>query len=684
MSDKKNKKSEKDKLLAIDSSIDSTLFIIKRFIYNFWHISFIILSRYNTYGLKRFIVEFLSECLTIGTVGLLILAILGTSILQLTKTDWRNKNNFSVTFLDRYNNIIGQRGIMNSQSVPIDKMPPYLIKAVLATEDRRFYSHIGLDFWGLTRALTQNMHKNGVVQGGSTLTQQLAKNLFLNNKRTLPRKIKEAFLALWLEANYSKKQILQMYLDNAYLGGGNFGINAASEFYFGKNVRQINLAEAAILAGLFKAPSKYAPHIHPQASRERTNVVLDNLVNSGLMNESEVAQARQHPAPIIGLQNQTQPDYFLDYAYEEIKKLDIKFPSNRVIVQTTLDSNIQQIAENAVKTALDNSGKSYNVSQASVVVLANNGGLRAMVGGRDYGESSFNRATRGERQVGSTFKPYVYAMALERGLTPQSIVLDAPINWGGWTPHNNNNRYLGPITLETALTYSINTVAVRLGYEVLHRNIMPIYNFVKSIGIDGTILKHKTMVLGTSNMTTLDQATGFNVFANGGMAGNRHIFLKISTPQGKVLWQYTNSNMYRVLSSRSSAYLNQMMTQVVEKGSGHRAYIPGLAIAGKTGTTQNFKDAWFVGFSGNFTTAIWMGNDDDKPTNRLFGGILPAMIFHQIMEAAHKTVKLQPLYGFKFSDVPNLELEDQFNSMGILSPNSTSILHNMLKAFDND
>lgn len=682
MPDPKDKKPKN--LLDIDAKIDTALFKIKNFIARFWSINLIILHRYNVAGFKAFIVEFLSESLTIGAIGLTILAMLGTSILQITKTDWHNKHSFSVTFLDRYNNVIGQRGIMNSQSVPIEQMPSYVIKAVLATEDRRFYSHFGLDFWGLARAFTQNMYSNSVVQGGSTLTQQLAKNMFLTNKRTLPRKIKEAFLALWLEANYNKKQILQMYLDNAYLGGGNFGINAACEFYFGKPVQQITLAEAAILAGLFKAPSKFAPHIHPEASRARTNVVLDNLVNSGLMNESEVEQARQHPAHIIGKDRQTAPNYFLDYAYEEIKKLGINFPVNHVIVQTTLDKHIQQIAEDTVKTTLDNYGKQYDVSQAALVVLANNGALRAMIGGRDYDESSFNRATKGERQVGSSFKPYVYAMALERGLTPQSIVLDAPINWGGWAPHNNNNRYIGHITLETALTYSINTVAVRLAYEVLHRDIMPIYNFVKSIGIEGNILKHKTMVLGTSNMTPLDQATGFNVFANGGMTGNRHLFLKVSTASGKILWQYKAQPMRRVLSARSSAYLNQMMTQVVEKGSGHRAAIPGLAIAGKTGTTQAFRDAWFVGFSGNFTTAVWMGNDNDKSTNRLFGGILPAMIFHQIMLEAHKTVKLQPLYGFKFSNTPNLQLEDQFSSVGILSPASTNILHNMVKAFNHD
>lgn len=673
---------KKNKFLKLDARIDTALYSFKSFILNIWNISYITLSSYNSYGMKRFILEFLSEGLTIAMFGFVALAMLGTSILQITKTDWHDKNNFSVTFLDRYNKVIGQRGLMNSQSVPVEQMPPYVIKAVLSTEDRRFYSHIGLDFWGLARALTQNVHNNGVVQGGSTLTQQLAKNMFLNNKRTLPRKIKEAFLALWLETNYTKKQILQMYLDNVYLGGGNFGINAASEFYFGKNIRQVNLAEAAVLAGLFKAPSKYAPHVHPQASRERTNIVLDNLVNSGLMNESEVIDAKQHPAIIVASKKQTRPDYFLDYAYDELKKLNIKFPVHHVIVQTTLDSQIQNVAQNEVTEVLEESGKNYDVSQAALVVLANNGGLRAMIGGKDYDESSFNRAVNGERQVGSSFKPYVYAMALEQGLTPQSIVVDAPINWGGWAPHNNNNRYIGAITLETALTYSINTVAVRLAYEVLHRNIMPIYNLVKSMGLGGIILKHKTMVLGTSSMTTLDQATGFNVLANGGIAGNRHIFLKVSTPSGKILWQYHPANMHRVLSSRSTAYLNQMMTQVVERGSGRRAAIPGLAIAGKTGTTQAFRDAWFVGFSGNFATAVWMGNDNDKPTKRLFGGILPAIIFHKIMEAAHKTVKLQPLFGFKFSQVPNLSLEDKFSTMGVLSPDSTIILHKMIKVFE--
>lgn len=684
-SDGKNPR-RKDKLLAIDSYINNSLYTIKSWLSQLWGIALIVFDRYRIYGFKKFFIDVSSELLNLGTLGITIFSLIGSATLFITNSDWHNKDNLSVTFLDRYNNVIGQRGSMSAQSVPLNEMPPYVIKAVLATEDRRFFSHRGLDFWGLGRALTQNVEKGGVVQGGSTLTQQLAKNMFLSNERTLARKVKEAFLAIWLEANYSKKQILQMYLDNAYMGGGNFGIAAASKFYFNKDIRKVTLAEAAMLAGLFKAPSKFAPHIHPLAAQERANVVLNNLVESGFMNESEVAEARRHPAVTSATESQQSPDYFLDYAYEEVKKLNIKFPTQHIIVQTTLDSKIQTIAQQTVKRYLQYYGNGYHVSQAAVVVLANNGSLRAMVGGKDYDESHFNRATHGERQVGSSFKPYVYALALNQGLTPDSIVLDEPINWGGWEPHNDNNRYLGRVNLTTALAYSLNTVAVRLAHDVLHGDTTAIYNFVKSMGIEGNILKHKTMVLGTSNMTALDQATGYNVFANGGMAGNRHIFLRINTSDGKLIWSYSPQKMYRVLSAQSTAYLNQMMTQVVEKGSGRRAVIAGINVAGKTGTTQSFRDAWFVGYTGNFTTAVWMGNDNYRPTNRLFGGILPAMIFRSIMQEAQKTVMPAQLYGVSAPSMRpnNLQSNASYSDLGILSPTSTNVIRNIAKELAND
>ncbi|WJW80172.1 PBP1A family penicillin-binding protein [Bartonella sp. TP] len=687
---KKFKSPGSDKLIAIDSLIDDSLFKIKNSTAVAWGILLNTIERYRLTGFLRAVIEITDEALTFLLIFTALFTILATSILQITKTDWYNKDHLSVTFLDRYNKLLGSRGTVQSQNVAIDQMPPYVVKAVLATEDRRFFYHYGIDLYGLSRALSQNLAQGGVVQGGSTLTQQLAKNMFLSNERTLVRKVKEAVLALWFERNYDKKQILQMYLNNAYMGGGAFGINAAAKFYFGKDIRQVSLAEAAMLAGLFKAPSKYAPHIHPEAAKERADVVLSNLVNSGFMNESEIKEARAHPAQAIVTTPFTSPDYFLDYAYEKIKEMQDKFNEHSLIVQTTLDPNIQEAAQAAVQYHLQQYGKSYNVSQAAVVVLSNDGSLRAMIGGKDYGESHFNRAVHGGRQAGSAFKPYVYAVVMERGLTPDTTIVDAPINWGGWAPRNDNGRFIGRINLTTALAYSINSVPVRLTYEFLHGDTQPIRDLIKNMGINADILAHKTMVLGTSNMTTMDQATGFNVFANGGRAGNRHLFLKISSGSGRLLWLYNGQEnpMRQVMSAQSAAYMNQMMTQVVTRGSGHRAALENIPVAGKTGTSQAYRDAWFVGFTGDYTTAVWMGNDNYSPTNRLFGGILPAMIFHTIMEYAHRNIKLHPLFGVaqNISRPSNEPNEDTINygNLGVLSPVSTDILEDINKALTHD
>ncbi|WP_280109526.1 transglycosylase domain-containing protein, partial [Bartonella queenslandensis] len=299
-------------------------------------------------------------------------------------------------------------------------------------------------------------------------------------------------------------------------------------------------------------------------------------------------------------------------------------------------------------------GQQYRVTQAATVILDNNGAVRAIVGGLNYKKSQFNRATQGGRQVGSSFKPYVYATALEHGLSPSTTVLDAPVNWGGWTPKNNSGRYLGKIDLATALAFSINTVPVYLTYQYLNRDTQPIIDLIKNMGINAHILSHKTMVLGTSNMTPMDQATGFNVFANGGIAGNRHGFTQIRTINGHVVWNFEHNGkkLHRVLSRQSAAYMNQMMVGVTTRGSGKRAALPMTLVAGKTGTSQSYRDAWFVGFTGNYTGAVWMGNDNFSPMNRAFGGGVPAMIWHRIMLAAHQNIMLKQLYGVKNSLLP--------------------------------
>ncbi|WP_019220537.1 transglycosylase domain-containing protein [Bartonella senegalensis] len=656
----KKKKAQQDRpfhspaLIELDALLDTALYRLRSANGSFWKGAKILSQSFHIQGWKRLIIEILNEILTLGLIGFTLFTIVGISVFELTKKDWYSPKNFSILFLDRYGNPIGHRGALPALSVPVEEIPDYVIKAVLATEDRRFFDHWGIDLQGLTRAISQNMQAKSVVQGGSTLTQQLAKNLFLTNERTITRKIKEAYLALWLEANFSKKQILQLYLDRAYMGGNNFGIAAAAKFYFGKNIRNISLSESAMLAGLFKAPTKYAPHSHLFAAQTRANVVLANLVNSGFMTESQIINAHRHPARALLKIKNTQPDYFLDWAFDEVKKMADQFPSHSLIIQTTLDPDIQKAAEESIAYHLQQYGQQYRVTQAATVILDNNGAVCAIVGGVDYNKSQFNRATQGGRQPGSSFKPYVYAAAMEQGLSPSTIVSDAPINWGGWSPKNNSGRYLGKIDLATALAFSINTVPVYLTYQYLNRDTKPIIDLIKNMGIHAHILAHKTMILGTSNMTPMDQATGFNVFANGGMAGNRHGFTQIRTTDGHVLWdfEHNGNKPHRVLSSQSAAYMNQMMVGVTTRGSGKRAALPMTLVAGKTGTSQSYRDAWFVGFTGNYTGAVWMGNDDFSPMNRAFGGGVPAMIWHTIMLSAHQNIMLKQLYGVKDSLLP--------------------------------
>lgn len=631
-------------LLAVDAWIDSSLYEIRFKAGQFWESATIFSRRFRVTGWRRGIIEVLSESFTMGAGGFVVLLALAMPAFQITTGDWRSQGDFAVTFLDRYGNEIGQRGIIQRDSVPVDEMPDHVIKAVLATEDRRFFEHYGIDVLGLSRAIFENVRANSVVQGGSSITQQLAKNLFLSNERTLQRKIKEAFLSLWLEANLSKKEILQLYLDRAYMGGGTFGIEAAADFYFGKSVKDLNLAEAAMLAGLFKAPTKYAPHINLPAARARANVVLSNLVDSGFMTEGQVLQARLHPAEIVDRGEQKSPDYFLDWAFDEVKKI-AKPGQHSLVAHTTFDANIQKAAEESVEFHLRQFGKEYNVTEGAVVVIETNGAVRAIVGGRDYGASQFNRATKALRQTGSSFKPYVYATAMEHGFTPDSVVSGGPISWGGWSPHNYNGGSAGNVTLITAIAKSINTVPVRLAKDYL--GIGPIKAMAESFGVESPLESHKTMVLGTSGMTVMDQATGYSVFAQDGFAGSRHGITQLVTRTGDVVYDWAKDAPapHRVLSEQALKYMNTMLAAVPAIGTARRAQLPNIVVAGKTGTTQSYRDAWFVGFTGNYTAAVWLGNDDFTPTRNMTGGTLPAMVWQRLMVYAHQNIDLKPIPG---------------------------------------
>jgi penicillin-binding protein 1A len=640
-------KNKPSALLGFDAWLDTALYEAGFRAGEIWETITIFSRRFHVSGWRRGLFELAGEGMTLGTLGFTALLTLAQPSFEETKGDWRRQDAIAVTFLDRYGNEIGQRGIIHKDAVPIDELPDHVIKAVLATEDRRFFDHVGLDFLGLARAMSENVRANSVVQGGSTITQQLAKNLFLTNERTLQRKVKEAFLSIWLEANLSKKEILQLYLDRAYMGGGTFGIAAASNFYFGKSVKDVSLAEAAMLAGLFKAPAKYAPHINLPAARARANEVLTNLVQGGLMSEGQVLDARRHPADVVARTVSETPDYFLDWAFEEVKKVAKGLPQTNFVVRTTVDLDLQKAAEESIEFHLRQNGQEFKVTQAAVVVIENNGAVRAMVGGRDYGVSQFNRATGALRQAGSSFKPYVYAAAMENGFTPESIVPDAPISWGTWSPQNYNRGYAGRINLTTALVKSINTVPVRLTKD--HLTTKPIAALAKAMGVESEISLHKTMCLGTSGMTVLDQATGYLTFATGGFANTRHGFTQILTNSGEVIWDHDRDapKPLRVLSEQADISMNTILAQVPEWGTGRRAELSNTRVAGKTGTTQSYRDAWFVGFTGNYTAAVWYGNDDFSPTEKMTGGILPAMTFQRFMEFAHQNIELKPIPGLE-------------------------------------
>ena len=631
--------------LKIDSWLDSTLWNAGYDLTEAWEEITIFFRRFRVRGLKKLGFEIAGEAMTLGTAGMVLLLALAQPAFEETKQDWHNHDNFAVTFLDRYGNTIGHRGIIHENSVPVDELPDHLIKAVLATEDRRFFEHFGIDFVGLARAMSENAKAGEVVQGGSTLTQQLAKNLFLTNERSIERKIKEAYLALWLEANLSKKEILSLYLDRAYMGGGTFGAAAASQFYFGKNLTEVTLAEAAMLAGLFKAPAKYAPHVNLPAARARANDVLSNMVQSGLMTEGQVVAARRNPANVIDRNEKEAPDFFLDWAFEEVQRIAATFKDHTLVVRTTIDLGLQQAAEEAVASSLREYGESYNVRQGAVVMIENGGAVRAMVGGRDYGESQFNRATRALRQPGSSFKMYTYALAMENGYTPQTVVVDGPISWGNWSPQNYGRSYAGRVTMETALAKSINTIPVRLAKEKF--GIDAIIQTTKALGVETPIKKDVTIPLGTAEVTVMDQATAYAVLPAGGKASRRHGIAKISNYAGEVLYEFERDTpeAAQILSEQAATYMNQMMTKIPYIGTARRAAVDGVLTGGKTGTTQAYRDAWFVGYTGNYTAAVWFGNDDYTSTNNMTGGSLPAMTFKKLMDYAHQGIDLKAIPG---------------------------------------
>ncbi len=639
-----------NRLLAADAWIDSTGWRVGRALargiesYSVW------LRRFRVRGFSRLANELACDALTFGLAGSILMLALALPAFQATrKADWRTTNDFAVTFLDRYGNEIGRRGILLNNSVPLEELPDYLVKATLATEDRRFFYHFGIDVLGTLRALVANLRANSVVEGGSSITQQLAKNLFLSNERTLDRKIKEAFLSLWLEVNLSKREILKLYLDRAYMGGGTFGVGAAAEFYFGKSVRDVTLAEAAMLSGLYKAPTKYAPHINLPAARLRANEVLTNMVQAGFMTEGQVIGARRNPATAVDRSKDESPDNFLDWAYDEVKRL--AHGNDRILtVRTTLDPALQAQADRSVTSTLRQYGQERRVGQGALVSVTPDGAVRAMVGGHDYGASQFNRAVDALRQPGSSFKVFVYMAAFLNGYSQNSIVPDAPISIGGWSPRNYGRSYRGSVTLKTALTRSINTVPVRLAQAIGRGKIVDVAH---KMGIRSELKISRALPLGVAEVTVMDMAGAYATLANGGYKATPYGVLEIKNSEGKTIWSHDRDAPApeRILPRDKVEEMNQVLHNVVQAGTGRRAQIDGVVSAGKTGTTQAYRDAWFVGYTGNYCTAVWLGNDNYTPTRRVTGGNLPAMTWQTYMRYAQAGVEQRPLPGVNESPI---------------------------------
>ncbi|RXH20136.1 transglycosylase domain-containing protein [Bradyrhizobium guangzhouense] len=650
--------------LDLDARIDSSLFSSAKGIRELYERYSTFMDRFYVGRWKRWVfIEPLSEAATIGLGGMVLMLILAIPAFRETADeDWLKKSDLAVTFLDRYGNPIGSRGIKHNDSIPLEDFPDVLIKATLATEDRRFYDHFGIDIAGTARALVTNAQAGGVRQGGSSITQQLAKNLFLSNERTIERKINEAFLAVWLEWRLTKNEILKLYLDRAYMGGGTFGVDGAAHFYFNKSARDVNLAEAAMLAGLFKAPTKYAPHINLPAARARANVVLDNLVDAGFMTEGQVFGARRNPAFAVDRRDEASPNYYLDYAFDEMRKLVDTFPKSyteRVfVVRLAIDTNVQKAAEDAIENQLRQFGRDYHATQAATVVSDLDGGIRAMVGGRDYGASQFNRAVDAYRQPGSSFKPYVYTTALLNGFTPNSVVIDGPVCIGNWCPQNYGHSYSGAVTLTQAITRSINVVPVKLSIAIGQKEQpkapnpakigrAKIVEVARRFGIKAPLPDTPSMPIGSDEVTVLEHAVAYATFPNRGKAVTPHAILEVRTGAGDLVWRWDRDGPKpkQAIPPNIAADMAGMMSHVVSEGTARRAALDGIPTAGKTGTTNAYRDAWFVGYTGNFTCAVWYGNDDYSPTNRMTGGSLPAQTWHDIMVAAHQGVEIREIPG---------------------------------------
>jgi penicillin-binding protein 1A len=537
-----------------------------------------------------------------------------------------------IQILARDGSLLAERGGADDY-VPYDMLPRHVVDAVIATEDQHFYEHFGVDPFGMLRAAITNFRRGRFVQGGSTLTQQLAKNLYLSSERTMTRKLEEFALALWLEARLTKQDIVELYLNRVYLGSGAYGIDAAARRYFGKSAGRLTLAESALIAGLLKAPSRYSPRSNPAGAAARGRLVLSQMLDAGFITkdeESAAAFAMSTVAQAKGKSEATGTEYAVDYVLDQLPP-SVRKGKSEVIVETTLDPALLTRTSEVVDQLLDERGDLLQASQAAVVVLDPDGGIRALQGGRSYSESQYDRAVKALRQPGSAFKPFVYLAALEAGMTPDTIVEDAPLSISGWAPRNDNGQYQGPMTLRTALARSVNTVAVRLALKVGPTRVAAM---ARRLGITSPLGRDASIALGTSEVSLLELTSAYNVLANGGHAAEPYVVRRIFTRSGRVLYVRTPSPQKQLVALSTVGAMNDMLNATLVYGTGKRAALPEHPAAGKTGTSQSYRDAWFVGYTAQMTTGVWTGNDDGSAMNHVVGGTLPARIWREVMISA--------------------------------------------------
>jgi penicillin-binding protein 1A len=536
----------------------------------------------------------------------------------------------SVLILGANGATLATRGDMGGAAVPLHELPGYVPKAFIAIEDRRFYSHHGVDPLGIMRALAADILRRGASQGGSTITQQLAKNLFLTQERTVSRKLQEMVLALWLEHKFSKAQIIELYLNRVYFGAGAYGIEAAAQRYFAKSARQLTLAEAALLAGLVQSPSRLAPSHNPDGAEHRARLVLADMAEQKLASVDAVRVALVHPARAVKTAAAGSANYVADWVMDAVNDLIGRFDED-IVVETTIDPSLQGAAERALAETLAQKGEKSGVGEGALVAMTPDGVVRALVGGRSYAESQFNRAISAKRQPGSAFKPFVYLTAIEHGLTPDTVREDGPISVKGWKPENYEHEYMGPVTLTQALANSLNTVSVRLTLEF---GPAAVIRTAYRLGISSTLEPNASIALGTSEVSPLEMVSAYAAFANGGFAVAPHVVERVRATDGKPLYARSTQMLGRIVDARHVAMMNTMLHETLVSGTARRADLPGWPAAGKTGTSQDYRDAWFIGYTSRLVAGVWLGNDDNSPTRKATGGGLPVEIWSRFMRTA--------------------------------------------------